>query len=168
MHLVPFIRIILLSTYLLCTAVTYGQTACDVAKLSSKDKSLLTKFWKDFGMAIKENNKAKLSTLIHFPFLCDNRFVEGAKNYEDVKVSKQLFDRLQFRVFFEEPLKKVVSNQSILKVIRTDYGEESNECSYSFGYNPVYATKVHPGQTVFFTIKKFGKQFLITSAWAME
>ena len=148
---------------------TFAQTPnCDKAKLTTADKKLLTQFWTDFKSAINSENKMKLASLVKFPFNCDYCIVDTTKekDYDYLKVTKKLFDKGQYKIFFDNKLKKTVNNNvNLLDILFVAY--ENKECFYNFSYASVEPSKEWEGQQHFFSLQKINGKYFITSAWTV-
>lgn len=145
----------------------FAQTPnCDKSKLTAADKKLLTQFWTDFKSAINSENKIKLASLVKFPFNCDYCLLDTAKekNYDYLKVTKGLFDKGQYKIFFDPKLKRIVNNNAdLLNILFMTL--EDNKCYYNFSYASVEPSKKWEGQQHFFTLEKINGRYFITSAW---
>ena len=102
---------------LLIGQISIGQMSyCDKTKISKADRKLIEQFWTDFKKAVNTENKAKLSSLIKFSFSCDYCILDSTKgrNYDYLKVTRKLFDKKQYKIFFDTKLKKTINKYSIL------------------------------------------------------
>ena len=147
----------------------FAQTSnCNKSKLTVADKKLLTQFWTDFKSAINYENKIKLAFLVKFPFNCDYciRDTTKEKNYAYLKVTKKLFDKGQYKIFFDLKLKKTINkNANLLDILFVDY--ENKKCFYNFSYASVESSKEWEGQQHFFSLQKINGKYFITSAWTV-
>ena len=166
-----FIKIFLGSFLLLVAKITFGQNSyCDKSNISKADKELIEQFWTDFKKAINDKDKAKLTSLIKFSFNCDYCILDSAKekNYDYLTVTKTLFEKRQYKIFFDPKLVGAVNKYpnlfDILSITTDGTGEQ---CDLNFGYASVEPSKDWEGQQHFFSIKKIKGKFLITSAWTV-
>ena len=140
----------------------------DKSKLTAADKKLLTQFWTDFKSAINSKNKIKLSSLVKFPFNCDYCIVDTTKDkdYDYLKVTKNFFDKGQYKIFFDQKLKKTVNrNVSLLEILFVAF--ENKKYFYNFSYASVEPSKEWEGQQHFFSLNKINGKYFITSAWTV-
>jgi hypothetical protein len=147
----------------------FAQTRnCDKSKLTVADKKLLTQFWTDFKSAINSENKIKLASLVKFPFKCDYCILDTTKekDYDYLKVTKKLFDKGQYKIFFDQKLKKTVNkNVNLLDILFVVF--ENKKCFYNFSYTSVEPSKEWEGQQHFFSLNKINGKYFITSAWTV-
>ena len=147
----------------------FAQTPnCDKLKLTAADKKLLTQFWTDFKSAINSENKIKLASLVKFPFNCDYCILDTKKekDYDYLKVTKKLFDKGQYKIFFDPKLKKTVNkNGNLLDILFVAF--ENKKCFYNFSYASVEPSKEWEGQQHFFSLNKINGKYFITSAWTV-
>ncbi|HEU5054104.1 MAG TPA: hypothetical protein VFT78_13385 [Hanamia sp.] len=166
-----FITIFLIFVGLFFRQVVIGQTSyCDKAKISKADKKLIEQFWTDFKKAVNTSDKIKLASLIKFPFNCDYCILDSAKNksYDYLKVTKKLFDKKQFKIFFDPKLKKTINKYpTLFDILSITTDGTGRKCDLNFGYGSVEPSKTWEGQQHFFSIKKVNGKFLITSAWTV-
>ena len=151
--------------------VSIGQSSyCDKAKISKADKKLIEQFWAGFKKAVNTKDKIKLSSLIKFSFNCDYCIVGRANNKQNnyVKVTKKLFDKNQYKIFFEPKLKNTINKYSILfDILSITSDGTGKNCSLNFGYGSIGPSKDWEGQQHFFSLDKINGKFLITSAWTI-
>ena len=156
---------------LLVGQISVGQISyCDKAKISKADRKLIEQFWTDFKKAVNTGDKAKLSSLIKFSFNCDYCILDSTKdkNYDYLKVTRKLFDKKQYKIFFDIKLKKTINKYSNLFGILSITTDGTGKlCDLNFGYASVQPSTTWEGQQHFFTIQKFNGKFLITSAWTV-
>ena len=166
-----FIKIILVSASLFFGQFSIGQTSyCDKSKISKADKKLIEQFWTDFKMAVNTEDKLKLSSLIKFSFNCDYCILDSAKdkNYDYLKVTKKLFDKKQYKIFFDIKLKREINKHTtLLDILSITTDGTGKKCDLNFGYASVEPSKTWEGQQHFFTIVKSNGKFLITSTWTV-
>jgi hypothetical protein len=149
----------------------FGQTpTCDKSKISQTDKELLKQFSIEFKKAINSENKIALASLIKFPFNCDYCILDIAKdkNYNYLRVTKKLFDKEQYKIFFDTKLKTTINKYStVFDILLMTYDETGKICEYNFGYGSVEPSKEWEGQQHFFSLEKVNGKYFITSAWTV-
>ena len=144
---------------------------CDKAKISKADRKLIEQFWTDFKKAVNTGDKAKLSSLIKFSFNCDYCILDSTKdkNYDYLKVTRKLFDKKQYKIFFDTKLRNTINKDSSLFNVLSIITDGTRKiCYLNFGYASVEPSKTWEGQQHFFTIRKINKKFIITSAWTVQ
>ena len=151
--------------------ISIGQTSyCDKSKISKADKVLIEQFWTDLKKAVNQEDKAKLSLLVQFPFNCDYCIQDSAKdkNYDYLKVTKELFEKKQYKIFFNIKLKKEINKQTALfDLLSITTDGTGKKCDLNFGYASVEPSSTWEGQQRLFSIAKKNGKFLITSAWTI-
>lgn len=141
---------------------------CDKSKLTPTNKKLLSQFWKDFTAALNSENKIQLASLVKFPFNCDYCEVDTTKpkDYDYLKVTKELFNKGQYKIFFDQRLKKTVKkNANLLDILYVSF--ENKKCYYNFSYASVEPSKKWEGQQHFFSLEKINGKYVITSVWTV-
>jgi len=121
-------------------------------------------------MAVNTEDKLKLSSLIKFSFNCDYCILDSAKdkNYDYLKVTKKLFDKKQYKIFFDIKLKREINKHTtLLDILSITTDGTGKKCDLNFGYASVEPSKTWEGQQHFFTIVKSNGKFLITSTWTV-
>jgi uncharacterized membrane protein YvbJ len=105
---------LLLTIGLLTAVYSFSQQRCNSADLQA-DKVLLQNFWIAFKDAINNKDKAKLATLVRFPFTCDYCIIDSNKqgNKPYIKVAKATFDKSQYQIFFADRLVKEINKHSL-------------------------------------------------------
>jgi hypothetical protein len=150
---------------------SYGQAIyCTKSEISKIDSVLIEQFWADFKSAINNEDKAKLASLIRFSFNCDYCVLDSIKekNYDYLKVSKKLFNRQQYAIFFDTKLKNTANRyDKLFDILSVSNDEAGKVCQLSFSYVSFERTNTWEGQQHFFTIKKVRQKFLITAAWTI-
>lgn len=151
--------------------VSIGQSSyCDKAKISKADKKLIEQFWAGFKKAVNTKDKIKLSSLIKFSFNCDYCIVGTTNNKRNnyLKVTKKLFDKNQYKIFFDPKLKNTINKYPILFDILSIASDGTGKnCSFNFGYAAVEPSKNWEGQQHLFSLDKIKGKFLITSAYTI-
>ena len=135
------------------------------SELTKVNSQLITRFWIDFKAAINSKNKAKLASLIKFPFNCDYCMSDElrAKGYNYVMVTRHLFDKGQYKIFFDGKLKRRVNKTSnLLDILTVRHG--NNISGWEFSYVSVEPSKDWGGQQHFFSLENNNGRILITSA----
>ncbi|MDB5222066.1 MAG: FAD-dependent pyridine nucleotide-disulfide oxidoreductase [Chitinophagaceae bacterium] len=156
----------------LLTINLYGQEKCDIKKMSTQDKILLKKFWKDLTDALNTKNKEKLSTLVRFPFNCTRCIIDTSHPTDEpsVRITKKQFDQSQYKIFFENKFIDMANKYTLPKdffIFTSGYNTLNKKCSYSFNYISVTETKQHPGRQEWFDIQKISGRFKIISTWTL-
>ena len=148
-----------------------GQTSdCEKAKTSKSDRKLIEQFWTNFKRAVNTEDKTELSFLIKFPFNCDYCIFDSTKdkNYDYLKVTRKLFDNKQFKIFFDNKLKKTINKfPTLFDILSVTTDGTGKKCDFNFSYISVEPSKTWEGQQHFFSIGKINGKFLITSAWTV-
>lgn len=135
------------------------------SELTKVNSQLITRFWIDFKAAINSKNKAKLGSLIKFPFNCDYCMSDAlrARGYNYVMVSRRSFDKWQYKIFFDEKLKRRVNKTpNLLDILSLRHG--NNISGWEFSFESVKPSKEWPGQQHFFSVEKINGRILISSA----
>ena len=145
---------------------SFGQSACQISNLSTEDKILINNFWIKFKTSINKEDKTMLSELCSFPFECDY-CDEKSIDPDKIKVTKELFNKKYFKVFFVVNLKNKVNSGNIWNTLSPNYGSIDKRCSYRFSYPAVEPTNETPGMQIFIVIEKINGQFKITSTWTV-
>lgn len=139
---------------------------CD-EKISAQDKILLQKFWKDFTNAVIRNDKATLETLCDFPFYCRPCIdYVGYKNGNPItmKVTRELFHKKHYKVFFEQALKTEVKKHQkfTIRFFHPFFNEEMKRHGISFLYTLVPPSGHWEGSQGMITLRKADGTFKIT------
>lgn len=112
----------------------------------------------------------KLSFLIKFSLNCDY-CIAGLANYKQnnyLKVTKKLFDKNKYKIFFEPKLKNTINKYPILfDILSITSDGTGKNYSFNFGYAAVEPSKDLEGQQYFLSLDKINGKFLITSAWTI-
>lgn len=161
-------RSILLVIYcLLFSVCMHGQKRTVDEEISSQDKILLQKFWKDFTNAVIKNDKTKLETLCEFPFYCSpclDYIKSKNNNLFTVKVTRELYHKKHYKIFFEQALKTDVKKHQKFNIqsFHPYFNEQMKRGSVYFLYTMV-APSIHweGVQRIIYLEKKDGK-FKIT------
>ena len=153
---------------LLICAESIGQQKYDSLSVRA-DSALLHSFWTEFKQAINNRDKVKLSGLCHFPFNCDYCILDTSKpsNKHYIKVTKTLFDKSQYKIFFADRLIKEINRHNDIPISQPDFDSSDKRRYYSISYIAREENKQHPGQQHFFDIQKINGQFKIISAWTL-
>lgn len=156
---------------LLTAAYSFSQQTCDSTNLQA-DKVLLQNFWTAFKDAINNKNKAKLESLCRFPFNCDYCALDNntQKNKPYVKVTKAMFNKSLYQIFFTDRLMREVNKHSLpqdLYIFQPYYNTVDKKCTYSFQYIARDENAQHPGMQHWFDIQKVNGQFKIISTWTL-
>ena len=164
-------RYILLITGLLAFGNLFSQSRCDSSTLQN-DKAQLQSFWTTFKIAINNKDKAKMKSLCSFPFNCDYCILDSSKSDDKPyhKITKALFDKSQYQIFFAPRLVQEVNKHSLpqdLFIFQPYFNTGDKKCSYSFSYISVEENAQHPGMQHFFDIQKIKGQFKIISTWTV-
>jgi hypothetical protein len=150
----------------------FSQQKCDSISLSQEDKVLLQNFWMDFKYAVNNKDKAKLSSLCRFPFICDYCILDTNRPNDKpyIKVSKNSFDQSQYKIFFAERLIKEINRHNLpqdIFIFQPYYNTIDKKCSYSFSYVAIEENAQHPGRQHLFDIQNVNGRFKIISAWTI-
>ncbi len=164
-------RSLLLMLGLLAASYSFGQQECDSTDLKL-DKVLLTDFWNSFKNAINRRDKAKLASLVRFPFTCDYGILDSTKpsNKPYIKVTSKTFNKSQFQIFFAERLVNEVNKYDLpedLFIFQPYYNMADKKCAYNFQYIAIEENTQHPGMQHFFDIQKINGAFKIISSWTL-
>ena len=162
---------LLIILWLLTALYSFSQQNCDITTLQS-DRIKLQNFWTSFKEAINNKEKVKLASLIRFPFTCDYCIIDSSKQRHRpyTKVTKAIFDRSQYQIFFTDKLVKEVNKHNLpedLFIFQPYYNTIYKKCCYSFQYIAIEEDVQNPGMQHFFDIQKINGQFKIVSAWTL-
>ncbi|MFN8265220.1 MAG: hypothetical protein U0T11_04080 [Chitinophagaceae bacterium] len=162
--------IFLLSILLFATNLALGQNLpCEKTNISKSDQILLEQFWRDFKIVLNNKDKKGLSSLIKFPFNCDYCINDSSLNNPKpyLRISKKIFKKSQYKIFSDARLLITLNNNNLLDILDFSTSDDGKSCVISFSYISIPASKSQGGQQHFFTLKKRGGRFLITSAWSV-
>ncbi|MDM1555580.1 hypothetical protein PYS58_09735 [Chryseobacterium indologenes] len=155
--------ILVVINILLFSVSIYGQAKDPDEKISTQDKIILQKFWKVFTDAVIRNDKAKLETLCDFPFYC-RPCIDYAEykngNPITVKVTRKLYHKKHYKVFFEQALKTEVKKHQkfAIQFFRPSFNEQRRRTGVYFLYTIVPPSAHWEGaQGMIYLIKKEGK-----------
>lgn len=155
----------------LCSIVfsvfTNGQTDNSEHKISAQDQILLQKFWNDFTDAVTKNNKEKIKTLCEFPFYCSPciRYVKYKNGSPiTVKVTRELFQKKHYKVFFEPALKTEVKKHQkfTIQFFHPAFNEQMKRNGVYFHYTLIPPSKQWEGSQGMVYLKKIKGKFKIT------
>jgi len=140
----------------------YTQKIDPTVTISRSDSILLQNFWSTFKAAVTKEKKAQLLTICEFPFYCTpclNDTNIKSNNQATIKVTKELFLRSVYKMFFEKPIQK-----KVLEV--PDFTPTLNIRNKQDGFVLIY-TIVAPsdhweGQQGMITLKKINGKYKIT------
>ena len=96
---------------LILSLALYGLVIDRELPPSSKDSILLARFWYRFKKAVNDEDKNAIASICKFPFYCrpciSDTSVTHKINYNahTVKVTKNLFEESQYKVFFSNHVK---------------------------------------------------------------
>ncbi|WP_250254956.1 hypothetical protein [Chryseobacterium sp. Marseille-Q3244] len=145
----------------------YGHKNRSDDEISAQDKILLQKFWRDFTDAVTRNDKEKIKTLCEFPFYCRpclNYTEYKNSNPVTVKVTKELYHKKHYKIFFEKELKAEVKKHRKFNVqfFHPYFNKEVNIHGISFLYTLVPPSKTREGTQGMITLVKKAGKFKIT------
>lgn len=152
---------------LLFSVHVHGQKGNSDSEISTQDRILLQTFWKDFTNAIIRNDKDEIAKLCEFPFycsLCLDYLKSRNSNLATVKVSRDLFYKKHYKVFFEQALKTEVKKHQKFNVqfFHPYFNEEVKIHGVSFLYTLVPPSKQWEGSQGMITLRKTKGKFKIT------
>ena len=162
-------RFLTLATAILFSLTVYGQETNFDTKLSAQDSSLLENFWTDFKIAINTNDKVKLATLCKFPFYCrpciDDTTLKH-NNHVTIKVTKNLYNASQYKLFFDTPIKDEVNKHkafdTYIFIPTFDNRHLTQQIGYKFSYTIVAPSQNWEGLQGFIFLEKINGKFMIT------
>ncbi|MEJ5105753.1 hypothetical protein [Chryseobacterium sp. MYb328] len=159
--------ILILISCLLFSVSIYGQKNKSDDEISTQDKILLQKFWRDFTDAVTRNDKEKIKTLCDFPFYCRPclDYVEAKNsNLVTVEVTKNLFQKKHYKVFFEKELKTEVKKHEkfTMPFFHPYFNKEMNIHGISFLYTLIPPSKTWEGTQGMISLEKKEGKFKIT------
>ena len=162
-------RFLTLTTAILFSLTVYGQDANFDNNLSVQDSSLLANFWRDFKNAVNNNDKVKLATLCKFPFYCrpciDDTTLKR-NNHVTIKVTKNLYNDSQYKLFFDKPIKDEVNKHktfdTYIFIPTFDNRHRTQQIGYKFSYTIVAPSKSWEGLQGFIFLDKIDGKYKIT------
>lgn len=159
--------ILIIISGLLFSVCMHGQKRTADEEISSQDKILLEKFWKNFTDAVTRNDKEKIKTLCEFPFYCRPCIdYLGSKNSNliTVKVTRDLFQKKHYKVFFEKELKAEVKKHQKFNIqfFHPYFNDEVKIQGISFLYTIIPPSKTWEGAQGMITLAKKEGKFKIT------
>lgn len=157
-------RSLLIFSFVLSTNINYGQNSILISKISFQDSILLNDFWTNFKNAINENDKEKLATLCAFPFNCRPCIDDTSLKVNDqvtIKVTKKLFVKSQYKIFFEEPIKNEVKKHNQI-VALLSFEDKNVPNGYMFSYTIIAPSKDWEGLQGFVFLQKIRNRYKIT------
>lgn len=156
-------RVLNLLIWTLTSATVYGQGKTP----SLQDSILLHKFWSELTTAVNTLDKSKLAGLCEFPFYCrpcidDTTLREN--NHVTIKVTRDLFYRSQYKLFFDKPFKDDVNNLSHFKpaLFYPTYDAEKKQKGWGFSYPIIAPFKSFEGKQGWVYVDKIKGQYKIT------
>lgn len=145
-------RFLTLAIATLFSLTVYGQDTTLDRKLSVQDSALLENFWTDFKNAVNTNDKVKLATLCKFPFYCrpciDDTTLKH-NNHVSIKVTKNLYNDSQYKLFFGKSIKDEVNKHEAFDTYiffpTFDNRHDTQQVGYKFSYTIVAPSKSWEG-----------------------
>jgi hypothetical protein len=145
----------------------HGQKRTADEEISSQDKILLAKFWKNFTNAVTRSDKDKLAKLCEFPFYCRPcvsyvKYKNG--NPVTVKVTHKLFQKKHYKVFFEQALKTDVKKHQkfTIQFFHPAFNEQMKRNGVYFLYSIVPPSDHWEGVQGMISLEKKDGNFKIT------
>jgi len=162
-------RFLTLTTAILFSLTIYSQDTNFDTKLSVQDNSLLANFWTDFKNAVNTNDKIKLATLCKFPFYC-RPCIDGTtlkhNNHVNIRVTKNLYNNSQYKLFFDKPIKDEVTKHktfdTYIFIPTFDNRHFTQQIGYKFSYTIVAPSQNWEGLQGFIFLEKINGKFMIT------
>ncbi|WP_347217790.1 hypothetical protein [Chryseobacterium sp.] len=159
--------ILTLISCLLFSVSIYGQKNKSDDEISAQDKILLQKFWKDFTDAVTRNDKEKIKTLCDFPIYCRPclYYIKNKNsNLVTLKVTRDLFQKKYYKVFFEKELKADIKKHQkfTIQFFHPYFNKEANIHGISFLYTLIPPSKTWEGAQGMVSLEKIGGKFKIT------
>ena len=159
--------LILITGFLFSYTIIYGQQPNYEGKISSQDNVLLNVFWTKFKTAVNTNDKVMLSTLCEFPFYChpciDDTTLKN-NNHITIKVTRKLFNKSQYKLFFDRPLKDVVEKYKDFAtyIFHHSFYDKGGPKGFMFSYTIVAPSKTWEGSQGFIYLEKINGKYKIT------
>jgi hypothetical protein len=160
-------RILTLLLALLFSVFVNGQGTSLPLKISVEDSIKLNDFWTSFKKAVNKKNKMELAALCRFPFFCWPCIVDTTlepNNGITIHVTKTLFFKSQYRLFFDKPIVDVINKYSNFEIdiFSQDFDNRSKPKGFMFPYTIIAPSKTWEGLQGFIYLDKIDNKYKIT------